>query len=146
LLLVIHESIYNKTSNKSLLLEFKLREFGIIIDSISHRHGGTQPMIVKYGNGSVALTIPLDLTRYEDISTLKQQRLTQGYAPCNPSSFSDQVADKFYQQVIDTENYNASSTNIPDTSTVEFNQNNPKLFFYESSYLCGILYRYSSIC
>jgi hypothetical protein len=29
--------------------------------------------------------------------------MTQGDTPWNPSSFSDQVADKFYQQVIDNE-------------------------------------------
>jgi hypothetical protein len=34
-LLVMHESIYNDTSNHSLVLEFQLREFGIMIDSIS---------------------------------------------------------------------------------------------------------------
>jgi hypothetical protein len=112
-LLVIHESIYNEASNKSLLSEFQLKERGIMIDSISHRHVETQQMIVTYNNSSDAPTIPFDLTgcminlRHrlpitEEISTLKQQCLTQGDAPCNPSSFSDQVADKFYQQVIDT--------------------------------------------
>jgi hypothetical protein len=37
--------------------------------------------------------------------------LTQGDTPWNPSSFSDQVADKFYQQVIDNEQKNKSSLN-----------------------------------
>jgi hypothetical protein len=41
-LLVIYESIYNEISNHLLLSECQLRDFGIIIDSISHRHGGTQ--------------------------------------------------------------------------------------------------------
>jgi hypothetical protein len=41
-ILIIHESIHNETSNHSLSSQFKLREFGILIDSISHRHGGTQ--------------------------------------------------------------------------------------------------------
>jgi hypothetical protein len=54
-------------------------------------------------------------------------------APWNPLSFSDQVTDKFYQQVIDTENYNTSSTYLPDTSTVEVNQNNSNLSFYDTS-------------
>ena len=39
-LLAIHESIYNEASNHSLISEFQLRGFGIIIDSICHRHGG----------------------------------------------------------------------------------------------------------
>jgi hypothetical protein len=38
-----------------------LREFGIIIYSFSHRHDGTQQMIVKDNNGSDAITIPLYL-------------------------------------------------------------------------------------
>jgi hypothetical protein len=42
----------------------------------------------------------------EGIAYLKQYCLTQGDVPWNPSSFSDQMADKFYQQVIETENYN----------------------------------------
>jgi hypothetical protein len=71
----------------------------------------------------------------DEIATTKQFCLTQGDAPWNTSSFSDQVADKFYQQVIDTENYNASSTNLPDTSTAQANQNNSKLSFYDPSYL-----------
>jgi hypothetical protein len=49
------------------------------------------------------------------------------------SPFSDQVADKFYQQGIDTENYNSSSTNLPDASTVKVNQNNLKLSLYDAS-------------
>ena len=106
-LLAIHECIYNETSNHSLLSEFQLREFGIIIDSICHRHGGAQQMIVKDSDDSDELTIPLDLDgcmihfrhrlpNTEEIATLKQYCLTQGDAPWNPSSFSDQVADKVY--------------------------------------------------
>jgi hypothetical protein len=41
----------------------------------------------------------------------------------------------FYQQVIDTQDYNDSSTNLPDTTTVEVNQNNLELYFYDPSYL-----------
>jgi hypothetical protein len=43
----------------------------------------------------------------EEITSLKQYSLTQGNAPWNPSSFSDQAAGKLHQQVIDTENHNA---------------------------------------
>ena len=64
------------------------------------------------------ITVPLDLVgcmvhfkhripTTEEITSLEQYCLTQEDAPWNPSSFSDQVAEKFYQQVIDTENYNA---------------------------------------
>jgi hypothetical protein len=36
--------------------------------------------------------------------------LTQGNTPWNPSSFSDQVVDKVYQQVIDNERKNSLNT------------------------------------
>jgi hypothetical protein len=39
-LLLVHECIYNETSNYSLLSEFQFREFGIVIDSLCNRHGG----------------------------------------------------------------------------------------------------------
>jgi hypothetical protein len=42
------------------LSKFQLREFETMIDSISHRHGGTQQMMIKDNNGSDALTISLD--------------------------------------------------------------------------------------
>jgi hypothetical protein len=85
-----------------------------MIDSISHRHDGTQQIIVQDNNSSDAITIPLDLARcmihfrhrlptIENISTINQYCLKHGDGPWNPSSFSDQVADKFHQRVIDTE-------------------------------------------
>jgi hypothetical protein len=40
------------------------QNFGIFIDSISHRYGGTQKVIVKDNNGSGSFTIPLDLAEY----------------------------------------------------------------------------------
>jgi hypothetical protein len=74
-------------------------------------------MIIKDINDSDILTIPLDLAgcmvhfkhrlpTVKDMSFLKQYCLTHGDAWWNPSSFFDQMADKFYQQVIDTESYN----------------------------------------
>jgi hypothetical protein len=73
-------------------------------------------MLIKDNNNDL-ITIPLDLSgcmihfkhrlpTVEEITSLKQYSLTQGEAPWNPSSFSDQVADKFYQQVIEAENHN----------------------------------------
>ena len=133
ILLVIHEGIYNETAAHSLLSEFQLREFGINIDSICHRHGGTQQLAIKGDSDSDndVLTIPLDLSgcmvhfkhrmpTAEEIASLKQYCLTQGDVPWNPSSFSDQMADKFYQQVIETENYNIrlGSTSIDPPVTV----------------------------
>jgi hypothetical protein len=40
----------------------------------------------------------------EDIASLQQYCLTKSDIPWNPSAFCDQMADKFYQQFIDTEN------------------------------------------
>jgi hypothetical protein len=71
-----------------------------------------------------SLVVPLELagcmirliTNYQlqknSMNSLKQYCLTQGDTPWNPSSFSDQVADKFYQQVIDNEQKNTLNTNL----------------------------------
>jgi hypothetical protein len=85
---------------------FQLRDFGVKIDSICHKHRGTQKMVIHDVSGS--LVIPLELagcmthvkhrkSTTEEINSLKQYCLTQGDTPWSPSSFSDQVADKFYQ-------------------------------------------------
>jgi hypothetical protein len=39
----------------------------------------------------------------EEVNSLKQYCLTQDDTPWNPSSFSDQFADNFYQHIIDNE-------------------------------------------
>jgi hypothetical protein len=73
-------------------------------------------MIRKGCNGDNVLIIPLDhagcmvyfkhrLPTIEEITSLKQYCLTQGDAQWNPSLFPDQMSDKFYQQILDTENY-----------------------------------------
>jgi hypothetical protein len=88
------------------LSEFQLRDFGAKIDSISQKHGGTQKMEIQDVGSS--LVVPLELAvcmihfKYrlpttEKINSLKQYCLTQGDTPCNPSLFSDQVADKLHQ-------------------------------------------------
>jgi hypothetical protein len=41
-ILMVHEAIYNDTANHSLFSEFQLRNFGVKLDSIFHKHGGTQ--------------------------------------------------------------------------------------------------------
>jgi hypothetical protein len=68
-----------------------------------------------------SLVVPLELAGYmihfkrllpttEEINSLKQYCLTQGDISWNPSSFSDQVADEPYQQVIDNEQTNSLNT------------------------------------
>jgi hypothetical protein len=44
--------------------------------------------------------------------SLQQYCLTQGDTPWNPSTFTDQVADVFYKQLIDMESYNANSMKL----------------------------------
>jgi hypothetical protein len=44
--------------------------------------------------------------------SLQQYCFTQGDTPWNPSTFTDQVADVFYKQVIDTGSYNANSMKL----------------------------------
>jgi hypothetical protein len=44
-ILIVHEAIYNDTANPLPLSEFELRDFGIKIDSICHKHGETQKMV-----------------------------------------------------------------------------------------------------
>jgi hypothetical protein len=118
-ILIVHESIYNDKANHSLLSEFQLRDFGVIIDSVCHKHGGTQKMEIQDVDSS--LVVPLELAgcmihfkhrlpTTEEINSLKKYCLTHGDTPWNPSSFSDQVADKFYQQIIDNEQKNSLNT------------------------------------
>jgi hypothetical protein len=57
-ILIVHEVIYNDTANHSLLSEFQLRDFGVKIDSICHKHGGTQKMVTQDVGSS--LVIPLE--------------------------------------------------------------------------------------
>ena len=90
-------------------------------------------------DGSESLTVPLELAgcmvhfkhqipTFEEVESLKHYCLTQGETPWNPSSFSDQVADEFYQQVIAHEKHNAnlnSKLNQSSQSDSETVRKNP---------------------
>jgi hypothetical protein len=76
-----------------------------------------------------SLVIPLELAgcmihfkhrlpTTEEINSLKQYCLTQGDTSWNSSSFSDQVADKFHQQVIDNEQKNSLNTKSDYSSDI----------------------------
>jgi hypothetical protein len=54
------------------------------------------------------------------MSSLKQYCITHGDTPWNPSSFFDQMADRFYQQVIDTESYNTCLDHTARSQTLSF--------------------------
>jgi hypothetical protein len=72
----------------------------------------------------------------EEINSLKQYCLTQGDTPWNPSSFSNQVAEKFYQQVIDNEqkkSLNTKSGHSSDINVYLVEQGIPKLSYFDPS-------------
>jgi hypothetical protein len=126
--IIDHEAIYNDTANHSLLSEFQLSYFSVKIDSICHKHGGTKKMVIQDVGSS--LVVPLELAgcmiyfkqrlpNTEEINSLKQYCLTQADTPWNPSSFSDQVADRFYQQVMNNEQINSVSAKSDNSSDIK---------------------------
>jgi hypothetical protein len=46
-LLIVHEGWYSDITNHSLFSEFQSRDFGVKIDSICHKHGWTQKMVIQ---------------------------------------------------------------------------------------------------
>jgi hypothetical protein len=76
----------------------------------------------------------------EEFNSLKQYCFTQGDTPLNPSSFSDQVADKFHQQLIDNEKKNKNIL-IPNVIILLIlkdlvEQDIPKLSYFDVSDSC----------
>jgi hypothetical protein len=142
-LLIVHEAIYNNTVNHSLLSVFQLSDFGVKIDSICHKHGGTQKMVIQDVGSSLVIPLKLAgcmihfkhrLPTTEEINSLKQSCLTQGDTPWNPSSFSDQVGDKCYQQVIHYKQKNSLNTKSDHSSDIQvdlFEQGIPKLPYFD---------------
>jgi hypothetical protein len=136
-LLIVHEAIYNDTTNHSLLSEFQLRNFGVKIDSICHTHGGTKKKMIQDTGSSLVINLELAgcmihfkhrLPTTEEVNSIKQYCLTQDDTPWNPSSFSDQVADKSYHQVIDNDqkhSLNAKSYYSSDINVDLVEQENP---------------------
>jgi hypothetical protein len=57
-ILIVHEAIYNDTANHSMLSEFQLRDFGVKIDSICHKYGGTQKMLIQDVGSSLVVPLP----------------------------------------------------------------------------------------
>jgi hypothetical protein len=127
------------------LSEFQLRDFDVKIDSICHNHGGTQKMVIQDVGSSFVMPLELAdymihfkhrLTTTEEINSLKQYCLTQGDTPWKPSSFSDQVADIFYQQVIDNEQKNSLNTKSDNSSDIKIDlveQEISKLSYFDPS-------------
>jgi hypothetical protein len=63
-ILIVYEAIYNDTANHSLLSQFQWRDFGVKIDSIYHKHGGTQKMEIQ--DVGISLVVPLELVGVYD--------------------------------------------------------------------------------
>jgi hypothetical protein len=93
-LLIVHEGIYNDTANHSLLSKFQFRGLGVKIDSICHKHGGTQKMVSQDVGSSLVLPLELAgcmihfkhrLPTTNEVNSLKKYCLTQGDNPWNPS-------------------------------------------------------------
>jgi hypothetical protein len=59
-LLIVHEGIYNDTTNHSILSEFQLRDFDVNNDTACQKQGETQNMVIQ--NDRDSLVIPLELT------------------------------------------------------------------------------------
>jgi hypothetical protein len=62
--------------------------------------------------------------------------LTQGDTPWNPSSFSDQVSDKLYSQVIDNEQKNSLNIKSDHSSDIKVDlveQGISKLSYFDPS-------------
>jgi hypothetical protein len=58
-ILIVHEAIYNDIANHSPFSEFPLRDFGVKVDSICYKHGGTQKMEIQ--DVGSPLEVPLEL-------------------------------------------------------------------------------------
>jgi hypothetical protein len=56
-LLIVCEAIYNDTASHSLLSEFQVRDFGVKINSICHKHRGTQKMMIQDNGSSLVLLL-----------------------------------------------------------------------------------------
>jgi hypothetical protein len=47
-ILIVHENLYNETANDlHNFSEFQSRDFGLKIDSICHKYGGTQKIVIQ---------------------------------------------------------------------------------------------------
>jgi hypothetical protein len=90
------------------------------------------PLVVPLELAGCMIHFKHRLPTTEAINSLKQYCLTQGDTPWNPSSFSDQVADNFYQQVIDNEQKNSWNTKYGHSSDINIDlveQDIPKLSY-----------------
>jgi hypothetical protein len=59
-ILIVHKGIYNDTANHSLLSEFQLRAFGVKIDSICHKNGRTQKILIQVVEKSLVISLELE--------------------------------------------------------------------------------------
>jgi hypothetical protein len=94
------------------------------------------PLVVPLELSGCMIHFKNQLPTTEEINSLKQYCLTQGDTPWNTSSFSDQVADKLYQQVIDNEQKNSLNTKSDYYSDIKVDlieKGIPKLSYFDPS-------------
>ena len=100
-------------------------------------------MVIQDDNNTVVVPLELAvcmihfkhrLPTHEELESLKQYGLTQGDTPWKLSSFSDQVADKFYQQIHDNKEKTSSNTTSDVSSNIKIEsirQVIPKLSYFD---------------
>jgi hypothetical protein len=108
-----NHSVHNDTANHSLLSEFQLRDFGLVIQDVG------SSLVVPLELAGCMIHFKHRLPTTEEINSLKSYCLTPSDTPWNPSSFSDQVADKSYQQFIDNEQKNSLNTKSDNSSDIK---------------------------
>jgi hypothetical protein len=94
------------------------------------------PLVIPLELSGCMIDFKHRLPTIEEINSLKQYRSTQGDTPWNPSSFSDQVAGKFYQQVIDNEqkkSLNPKYDHSSDNEVALVEKDIPKLSYFDPS-------------
>jgi hypothetical protein len=81
--------------------------------------GDGDPFVIPLEFAGCMIHFKQQLPTTEEINSLKQYCLTKGDTPWNPSSFFDQVADTFYQKIIDNEQKNSLNTKSDNSSDIK---------------------------
>ena len=110
ILLRAAEAIYNETSDHTLLSEFQIRDFGVIADTVSRKHGGRQclgiPVASNLSEPPTREYVPLIMARclhqfsnrtptITELETLHPLLLTQDQVPWDPGHFYDDPSDDY---------------------------------------------------
>ena len=104
------KAIYKETSDHTLLSEFQIRDFGIIADTVSSKHGSRQclgiPVASNLSEPPTKDYFPLIMARclhqfshraptIAELETLHPLLLTQDQVPWDPGHFYDDPSDDY---------------------------------------------------